>query len=164
MPSTMRGRDTTGARTWRTALVALLTLGLVGVAFGDVGAAGDNLTKKEYLKQANALCADANQQIAAGFEQGFGSSGPDSQPTPEQVDAAVTNLVTISRQVLDDLEALQGPNSFEKKVHKVIHKLRGVVDDVEADPQGFFSSEADPFAKADKQARKLGLKQCGAES
>ncbi len=62
--------------------------------------------------------------------------------------------------IIDDLG---GPASLEKKVHKLTDEYRAVVDDVEADPVAVLTSDEDPFAKTDKKATKLGLKECASD-
>ncbi len=45
---------------------------------------------------------------------------------------------------------------------KVLDQYSAVLESLEGDPQLLFEDE-DPFAKADKRARKIGLTECGSE-
>jgi hypothetical protein len=75
---------------------------------------------------------------------------------------AADGALPIFRTSLDDIEDLEGPSAYEKKVDKLLDQYRAVADDIENDPAIAFSSEDenDIWAKADKQAKKLGLRDC----
>jgi hypothetical protein len=136
----------------------VMTLAVATAAFAGVAAAGEQLSKKQFLKEGNAICKSANQEIDAVFEQVLGDST--AEPTDEQFAAAAAGAIPIFRTALDDVEGLQGPASLEKQVDKLIGQYRDVADDIEADPASAFSPETDVFAKADKLAKKVGLKTC----
>jgi hypothetical protein len=146
------------ARTLLT--TALLTLGLATAAFAGVAAAGE-LSKSDYKREINDLCVSANEDLDGVFEEVFADLEEDEEPSPEQQQAAADGALPIFRQVLDDIEDLDGPKALEKKVGKLVDGYRDVADEIEEDPAVVFSADAeDPFAKLDKQARKLGLKKC----
>ena len=139
----------------------VLTLGLTAAGFAGVAAAADQLSQKEFLKQGNTICKGANKQIDAVFKQVFAGLGKNEQPTPEAQQAALDGAVPIFRGALSEIDALKGPASLEKKVAKLLDQYNAVIDGFEADPQTAFGQGPDPFAKPDKVARKIGLKQCG---
>jgi hypothetical protein len=137
----------------------VLTLGLTAVGFAGVAAAAEQLSQKEFLKQGNTICKGATKEINAVFERVFAGLGKNEQPTPEAQQAALDGAVPIFRGALDEIDALKGPAGLEKKVVKLLDQYNAVVDGFEADPQTAFG-DANPFAKPDKLARKIGLKQC----
>jgi hypothetical protein len=141
-----------------TTTVVTLAVGVGG--FAGVAVAGEQLSRKEFLKEGNAVCKAATQEINAVFEQAFAGLGENEEPTEEQFAAAAAGAVPVFRTALDEIDGLEGPASLEKQVGKLLGQYNAVVDDIEADPAIGFSSETDPFAKADKLAKKVGLKQC----
>ena len=88
----------------------------------------------------------------------FEGSGDDG-PTDAEVKAAARAAVPVLRGGLDKIDDLEGPTAVDKKVGKVLDAYRKVLDKVEDDPNGAFKNE-DPFTKADKAARKAGIKEC----
>jgi hypothetical protein len=148
-------------RRFRTrATTALLTLGLATAAIAGVAAAGE-LSKKEYKAEINDICAAGNEDLGEVLEEVFAEGGEDEELTPEQQQAAADAALPIFRQMLDDIEDLDGPKALENKVGKLVDGYRDVADEIEEDPAVVFSADAeDPFAKLDKQARKLGLRKC----
>lgn len=148
-----------------TALVTttVVTLAIAAAGFAGVAAA-DQLSKKEFLKQGNAVCKQANTDINAVFEQAFAGLTDNQQPSEAQFAAAAAGAVPVFRTALDKIDELDGPASVEKQVGKVLQQYNDVVDDIEADPASAFTSEVDVFAKADKAAKKAGLKQCAQNS
>ncbi|MBA2327417.1 MAG: hypothetical protein H0V95_12355 [Actinobacteria bacterium] len=139
---------------------ALLTLGLATAAFAGVAAAGE-LSKKEYKAEINDVCVSANEDLGVVFEEVFADLEEDEEPSPEQQQAAADDALPIFRQMLDDIEDLDGPKALKKKVDKLVDGYRDVADEIEDDPEIVFSADAeDPFVKLDKQAAKLGLDDC----
>lgn len=145
------------ARTLVTAFV--LTLGLATAAFAGVAAAGE-LSKSEYKAEINDLCVAANEELGIVFEEIFGDFEEGEELSPEQIQEAADAALPIFRGLLDDIEDLDGPKSLEKKVDKLVDQYRDIADEIEEDPEIAFTGEDDPFAKADKQAAKLGLDDC----
>lgn len=142
------------------ATTAVLTLGLATVAFAGVAAAGE-LSKKEYKAEINEVCATANEELGAVLEEVFAEGGEDEELTPEQQQAAADAALPIFRQMLDDIEDVDGPKSLEKRVDKLVDGYRDVADEIEEDPAVVFGAESEnPFAKPDKRAEKLGLEEC----
>lgn len=149
-----------GSITKRLVITAVIA-GLATATFAGVAGAGGELSKKEYLKEANATCKAGNKEIDAAFGEAFAGLDENDQPSPEQIDELVGLVVPIFRGVLDDIEALEGPSALDKKVDALTDEYRGVLDDIEADPQAVFGEDApDPFKKLDKKTKKLGLKVC----
>ncbi|MGQ0805845.1 MAG: hypothetical protein ACT4PI_18570, partial [Actinomycetota bacterium] len=116
------------ARTLAT--TALLTLGLATAAFAGVAAAGE-LSKKEYLAEANQVCEDAGDEIDAIFEEAFEGVESEEDIDPAAFEAAILEAVPVFRQAIDDIDALEGPSSLEKKVDKVLDQYSEVIDEIE---------------------------------
>lgn len=139
-----------------------VTVGFAATGFAGVAAAGEQLSKKQFFKEANATCKKAYRAIEANFEELFAGLEEDEEPSPAQIEAGVAGLVEIFQGVATDIEALQGPATVEQKVDTFLDRFNAVVDEFEADPQSAFAEELSgyPFAKPDKLARKIGLKEC----
>jgi hypothetical protein len=83
----------------------------------------------------------------------------------EQLIAFATVAVPNIKQQVEDVAALEPPRSLRAKVKKLIKTARAAVAKVEADPTLLADEKNNPFAASDKQAKKLGLKECaGGES
>ena len=145
----------------------ITSLALAGMIVGGMAAPAfaDPLTSKEFKQQANAICKEGNQQIEAAAEATFGNLGRNERPTPEQVTAFAAILVPNIRQQVEGVAALEPPKSLQAKVKKLITSARAALAKVEADPT-LVTSEGkdDPFAATNKQAKKLGLKECAGDS
>ena len=138
---------------------AVLSVGIVGAAFASPAGAGERLTKKEFRQEANSICEAGNVALGAVFDAAFGEFSSLSE-VPEQVLAdAVQEAVGLFRDALDDVEEVEGPAAFDKKVDKVLDRYRDTADEIADDPERAFSDE-DIWAQADKAARKLGLREC----
>ena len=133
------------------------------VAGTAVSAFAQPLSNSEFKKQGNAICAEGNRQIDAAAEQVFADLSRDQQPTAEQLTAFATVAVPNIKQQVEDVAALEPPRSLRAKVQKLIKTARAAVAKVEADPTLLADEKHNPFAASDKQAKKLGLKECAGD-
>ena len=68
------------------------------------------------------------------------------------------------KQQVEGVAALEAPKSLRAKVKKLVKSARAAVAKVEADPSLLSDEKNDPFAGTNKQAEKLGLKECAGDS
>jgi hypothetical protein len=141
------------------------SLALAGTIVAGTAAAAftDSLSSGEFKKQANAICAEGNQQIDTAAEQVFAGLSENQEPSPEQVAAFATVAVPNVKQQVEDVAALQPPKSLKAKVKKLVKTARAAVAKVEANPSLLADEKNDPFAATNKQAKKLGLKECAGD-
>jgi hypothetical protein len=139
----------------------VVTLALAGtiVAAMASAAAAKPLTANQFKKEANAICAEGNEELDALAEQVFGDLAedevPDEATLQEWADAFVPNI----EGQIEDIDALEEPKSLSKKVDKFLAEALRALDVVEDDPS-ILTGDTDPFAKTSKLANKVGLAKC----
>jgi hypothetical protein len=152
----------------RRLLVAAIGLALVAALAAPVTAGATTagavhaMSKKEFIKAADDLCRQSDILLDAAAAENFAGVGEDEQPSPEQLDAYVTDVEPVLRQLVDSLRALPKPKKDKKKLKKIFNLVEDAVDTVVDDPTVFLTDE-DPFAKADRAAHKYGFKVCGTD-
>jgi hypothetical protein len=123
------------------------------------------LTKSEFLKQGNAICAAGNKEIEEGFEE-FGKENNLSEnkaPTEAQFEEiSETVLVPGVSKQLEGLRSLGTPEGDEGELDELLSNAEGELEEVEEDPSVL--SKEDPFAEVNKEARAYGLTVCGEEN
>jgi hypothetical protein len=134
---------------------------MVGVSLGMLFLAGcgsddDGVTAAEFREQANAICAQANQDIGAAVGAVFANDSA----TPDQLQAALDEIVSVSDRQLDDIEALEAPSDLEDDVAALIAEGRSATDAAEAQGLAFFETDEDPWARTGELAVGLGLDAC----
>ena len=141
------------------------SLALAGtiVAGTAVSAFAEPLSNSEFKKQGNAICAEGTRQIDAAAEQVFAGLSENQEPSPEQLAAFATVAVPNIKQQVEDVAALEPPKSLKAKVKKLVKTARAAVAKVEANPSLLADEKNDPFAATNKQAKKLGLKECAGD-
>ena len=79
-------------------VVALVAFAAIAMIVAGCGGGGDSttdsgsLTKAEFLKQGNAVCAKGNKEIEEGFEEFEKENGlQNKQPTEAQLDRSDRN-------------------------------------------------------------------------
>ncbi len=144
------------------ATFAVLGLLVIGAFAGTAMASQGELSKKDYIKAGDNICRQANQLRDESAATAFADVANGEQPTAEQMAAYVTAIDPINRQQLDGLRQLPVTSGEKKKVKKIYKAVEKAFDAIVDDP-GALLTGADPFAKADKLARKYGFKVCGAD-
>ena len=102
----------------------LVTVGAVVAGLGVSAASGETLSKKAYLKAANAVCTTTNKSLETVFNKVFEGVGQNDTPSDAQVEAAVSEAVPIFRKGLDDIDALEGPTAVDTKIGKGPRRLQ----------------------------------------
>ncbi len=109
-----------------------------------------------FVEEANALCIANSGQIGALFA-GMGAEG---EPTPEQLQETLDEVVSLSRDLIDDLEAVTPPTDIEEDYAAMLAQAATDTDEAEAQGLAFFETEDDPWAETNEMARDLGLDGC----
>jgi len=138
-------------------IAGALVLGGVATA-----ASSKPLTKKQFMKQADKICAAGNKATNALAQQTFGNLGPNERPDA----ATFAKFWAAAKAVLEvqikEIRALNEPKADKQQVKKILAAVQAGIAEVDADLQA--AETGTPFAKADKLAQQYGLKVCGAES
>ena len=147
------------------ALLAVVALALIGAGCGDDDDSGDSsnpdggdaLTKAQFLRQGNAVCAAGNAELEAeGATLG-------TEPSPQDIeDFALDELVPNIRNQIDALRELAPPAGDEDEVDAILTAAEDGVEAIEQDPASAFNDgSADPFDEANQLAAEYGLTACG---
>jgi hypothetical protein len=150
-------------KAWSGAAAAAIAAGALAAACGGSGGS-DRLTKEEYIKEADAICADANQQInALGEPQDL-----------EQLAAMSEQAVTIAQQQLAKLRALVPPEEIEEQVNRaydLVEQQNGIAEEIaaaaKAGDAGKIQQLVDEAAPLEQEgddiAANIGLQECGSD-
>ncbi len=131
-----------------TALVA-------ATAAGCGSSSKPTITKAEYVKKGNAICAHGNatQQAAAA------SLG--EHPSQAQIEALVTGtLIPGIQSQIDAIRALGAPSGEEATVSHMLDVAQEDLDKVKSNPSALAQESAHPFANFAAIAHPYGLTEC----
>lgn len=121
------------------------------------------IAKPEFLRQANAICAKANQELVKTSEDFTKEKNlsESNQPTDAQL-GELTKLVmpAINRQV-EELRALGAPAGDEAEVDAILSAVEGAIEEGEQDPAAIYGADGGAFARANQLAVDYGLNKCG---
>ena len=122
------------------------------------GGSDDTLTKAEFLKQGNAICAKGNKEIDAAANKTFKKG---QEPSKAQITKfAEDTLIPSVEEQVSGLRDLNPPSADEDQVNKILDEADSALDKTKDDPS-IFASNQDPFKKANQLATDYGLKACG---
>jgi polyhydroxyalkanoate synthesis regulator phasin len=137
----------------RSAFVAVIGLAMMFLpACGD----DDSLSTEEFLAEGNRLCREGTERTDAIFEELF-SGG---EPTEEETEAAIDELLVEVRGQIDEIDALEPPDELSDDVEELIDGAREAADEIEATGPAIFESGEDPFADVDVLGDEIGLTDC----
>ena len=139
----------------KTFAVAAVMAGL-----GVAGCGGDDeaLTKAEFVKQGNAICAKGNAELKTKVEELIaGGKEPDMEAQIAFVEEEF--LPNVQGQI-DDLGELTPPEADEGEVEAIIASAQEAIDKAEEDLEAVAAAEEDPFADANEKAGAYGLSEC----
>lgn len=152
------------------ALLAAVTALVVIAGCGggsDSNESTNSLTKAEFLKQGNAICAKGSKEIEEGFEKfakehGFSKK---KQPSEAELNEAVeTVLIPKIRKEIESIRALGTPAEEGAEAEAVLDAAEEALEKGEENPSLMVKEEsAGPFAKVNKLSREYGLVKCGEE-
>ncbi len=143
----------------------LLAVGALVLAAAAAGCGGDDrLSRDEYIKQADAICAKYEKRL-------------DALPEPKNVEdlqRLVAEGLPIAREGINELKKLKPPEDLEAKVNQWHERNEANLDKIEelvqAAEQGdeqkiqTLAAEADENEQeADRLAREIGLDDCAQE-
>jgi len=143
-------------------------IGLVAVLL--LAGCGDDdektLSEQELVTQSNQICSGAAQRIEQEAKSRFGSS--QDVGSAQQLEQFATKIVVPEYdKAVDKLEDLKVPKEEAGVFDDFLSETRKALDDdVKQDPVGSLSqvSAQDPFAKANRQAQRIGLGECASLS
>lgn len=138
----------------RLTVLAAAALSLLGLA--SCGDDEDRLSEAEFQEQANAICAEGNEEVDALFED----LPQDEPPSEEALEPLFDDFVENIRGQIDDVDELSPPEELEDDVDTFLSDAREALEGIEDDGPSSLLSEDDPFADVSAQAEDLGLEEC----
>jgi hypothetical protein len=142
-------------------VLVALGLALIGAGCGSDGSKSQtHLSKAEFVRKGNAICAAGNKEINTQGKKLFG--GSQKQPSKPQMKRFANDVLIPSVQKeIDQLRKLGPPAGDESKVKSILDAAQQGLDKGKQDPLSLTQNNAGPFKKANAMARQYGLKVCG---
>jgi hypothetical protein len=150
-------------------LAAIGAIALIAAGCGSDSSTTDStetLTKAEFLKQGNAICAAGNKEINTEFEKFFEENEFSNKNKPTQADfqeGAEEIVIPSIRKQIDELEELEAPEGEEEKYETLFENAEAQLEKGEEDPSLLTDENNDLFAGVNKEAKALGLGSCAEE-
>src|SRR4051812_4750549 len=130
----------------------LVALFLAAICATGCGSDEERLTKSQFLKRGNAICAQAEaEQVRLASRYQKGQLGPGEQQSVLAV------FVPPMDEELRRLENLKPPQNGENKIELILVALRNGIEDAKADYLDLFVKQTDPFVDAAEPAHNYGL-------
>lgn len=131
---------------------------LVGCGGGDDSSSTEAaLSKSAYIKQANAICKKAADEINTAGSQQFGNR----KPTEAEISKFVNDTaVPAFDDELSQLRDLPPPSGDEDTVNAIYDAAQDGADALKEDPSILLTDNPAAFQEANKLAKDYGLNVC----
>lgn len=133
-----------------------------------VGCGGDDpLSKADYVKQGNKICADFEDSVAKDVKKVLGGLRSEKDLTPDKARAFFDTALPKFDAAVEDLDALAPPEGDEDKAQAIIDAGESDSENIEEakkDDQAIRAlvlGEAGATPKFAKEAKAYGLTKCG---
>jgi hypothetical protein len=154
-------------KTFIPLLAGALAIALVAAGCGGgSGSSTASISKAEFEKQGNAICAQGEKRIQQEARKYAKEHHLQQKPTTAQfTEIAETIVIPGIQQQLDELRALGAPAGEESQVKETFAAVEEGLEEIKKEPAKVIQPEGSipAFAKANKMARGLGLETCGEE-
>jgi hypothetical protein len=142
-----------------------LAIGLLAAGCGG-GGGGDtaSISKAEFVKKANSICARTGKQVTSQFAAFVASYGG-KEPEGDALKAAQKKIVeTIlapnKRSEIEQLRKIGTPTDGEAQVESIVGGLERGIEEAEAQPTLAVTGKVKSFVDAERQAGEYGLTGC----
>lgn len=115
-----------------------------------------DITKAEWIEQADAVCADADLEIGQQAEE----AGIDGTDEAALQDFIIDVVIPSNRDQAEQIRALGAPEGDEEEVGEILDALDEAIARAEADPEAL-TADSGEFDEASELAQAYGLEVCG---
>lgn len=139
-------------------------LGLAGLVLllAACGGGGEEISREEYLRRAQAICRQGNEELEAASKKAFDDVKEGEKPSEEQVgDFVRQTVVPMIRAQVEELRDLPPPKKAADRVDEIYSAVEVALDELEAAPKRL-TVGPNLFAEADRLGEKYGFPVCSA--
>lgn len=155
-------------------LIALVAaLAVLAILVAGCGSGSDStgstegtssLTKAEFVKKGNAICAKTNEEIEEAFEEFGKEKGFSKKKEPSKAELKEAVETVLIPRISKEIESIRALGPPDEEAEEVLDGAEEALEKGEEDPTVFLKPEsAGPFAKVNKLSREYGLTKCGEE-
>jgi hypothetical protein len=145
-------------------VVCVSVLALVGLVTGCGGGGGDDepLTKAEYVKQGNVICAEGLDELRATLKTYVKEFKADpSNEAAKRADLVESTVLPTFKTEVEGLSELRPPSADEDEITAMLERFEKGIEEGEEDPANFLGSTDNKIVKAVETAQAYGLTGCG---
>jgi hypothetical protein len=149
-------------------LAGALALGLLVAGCGSSDDSSEentsSLTKAEFIKQADAICEKADDEIEGEVEAFAEENGipTDKEPSDEVKEELVVEVIVPSiEEQAEGIAALGAPSGEEDQIDQIVEGIETAASETAEDPSSVISGSEGAFKGVNEEAKEYGFKVCG---
>jgi hypothetical protein len=146
-------------------LIAMLAGAMaIAIVAAGCGSSSDTtvvLTKTEFIKQGDAICAKGGKQIEDEADE-FAKENNVDTSKEDQEEVIATVVAPVLQTQVDEISELGAPSGEEDTTAAIVEALADGAEELEENPASLLESDgAGPLDKAKELAGRFGFKVCG---
>lgn len=154
-----------------TLLVTLVAVGVLAVGCGDDSSSGSSddgaietssLSKAEFVKQANAICAEGNEDLFTQLGT-YLNKNASSSKDPEEVAADAMRQAVLPgvEGQIEEIRELGAPSGDEEQIEAFLAAQESSVESLEQQRSISLNTDvSSAFKRAGQLAQRYGLQEC----
>lgn len=139
-------------------LLGVFAIALVGAGCGGGDDTGSGLTKAEFVKQGDAICAKADAKKNSDLKSAFEQQAKEGKQLNKSIERQLVTEVALP-PVATMTEELADLGAPDEKAGAIVTAYEDGVSAIEDDP-GSVLNGSNPFEEPDKLALEYGFKRC----
>lgn len=142
--------------------VLAIALIVAGCGGSDPSVSTSSLSKAQFIKKADAVCAQGNKRLETNFATFLQEKKNLKHPSEADFEELVGKVVVpnLKREV-KELRALGAPSGDEDRVGEIITAIEEGIETAESDPKVAASSSEAVFGVSSRLSKEYGLEVCG---
>jgi hypothetical protein len=152
-------------------LLTLIAMGVLAVGCGDDSSSGSSddgtvetssLSKTEFVKQANAICAESNEDLFTRLGA-YLNKNASSSKTPEEVAADAMRQAVLPgvEQQIEEIRELGAPSGDEEQIEAFLVAQEGSVESLKQQRSVSLNTDvSSAFKRAGQLAQRYGIQEC----
>lgn len=125
-------------------------------ATGATGEGGETTTKAAFIKAADEICEQGNEDFAQEAQDQYPEGPPEGEDAARFAEEV---LIPYLESQHEQISALPPPEGEEAAVEDLLEKLQAGIDEIKENPEDFVTTGG--LDEANAAAKDFGLKVCG---
>lgn len=140
-------------------VIGLLVLVLPGCGGGGGDSTEQALTKAQYIKQADTICAKVEEKQQRALAS-YVKKHPEAKESQSGQEAAIVAALPPDKVGIEEIRSLTPPVADEQQLSSLLDEMEAALENLESESASVLTAIQSSFEEVNKRAEKYGFKVC----